>query len=113
MTLPSIDVLKRGHTPEAIRARARLILDMALDRVEEGLQAEELPLKDATAVVGALGRIAGVQSTEVNLSGSVGHLHLEAMLAARPTIDAHKASAMLPHMQEVSPKEDTITPDMP
>ena len=86
MPHPSIDAIRNGSTPEAIRARARLILDMALDRVEDALEdANPLPLKDLTGTIGALGRIAGVQSTDVNVTGSVGHLHLEAMLAPKLT----------------------------
>jgi hypothetical protein len=33
--------------------------------------------------VAALGRIAGVQSTDVNIQGSVAHLHLDALRAPR------------------------------
>ena len=115
MPHPSIDAIRNGSTPEAIRKRARLILDMALDHVEDALQAEReegkpLPLKDLTGTIGALGRIAGVQSTEVNLSGSVGHLHLEAMLAPRPTIVASQAPAMLPeHTPNPADMQESVT----
>ena len=104
MQLPSIDATRKGATPEAIRARARLILDMALDRVEDALEdANPLPLKDLTGTIGALGRIAGVQSTDVNVTGSVGHLHLEAMLAPRPHIEGAEVQA--PRLQ--APAEGT------
>ncbi len=54
-------------TPEGIRTRARLILERALDKVEDELAGDNpLPLKDLNATVAALGRIAGVASVEVN-----------------------------------------------
>jgi hypothetical protein len=87
MPLPSIDAVREGKSAEGIRMRARLILDMALDRVEDAVRESDddnpLPLKDLNATVAALGRIAGVQSTEVNVSGTVGHLHLDALRAKR------------------------------
>ena len=74
----------KGMTPEGIRTRARLILERALDKVEDELAGDNpLPLKDLNATVAALGRIAGVQSTDVNVSGTVGHLHLDALRAKR------------------------------
>ena len=79
MTQPSIDEIRQGKTPEAIRLRARLVLDRALDRVEEELEGESVTLQALSATVGALGRIAGVQSTDVNVGGSVAHLHLDAL----------------------------------
>jgi len=111
MPHPSIDAIRNGSTPEAIRARARLILDMALDKVEDELGTDNpMTLKDLTGTIGALGRIAGVQSTEVNLSGSVGHLHLEAMLAPRPTIVASQAPAMLPeHTPNPADMQESVT----
>ena len=108
MPQPSIDAIRNGSTPEAIRARARLILDMALDRVEDALEdANPLPLKDLTGTIGALGRIAGVQSTDVNVTGSVGHLHLEAMLA--PKLAPMAGSEVLPPLQ--APDRQLEAPD--
>lgn len=85
MTQPSIDDIRHGKTPEAIRLRARLVLDMALDRVEAELSddTKEVSLANLASTVGALGRIAGVASTDVNVSGTVGHLHLDALRAKR------------------------------
>jgi hypothetical protein len=63
-----------------IRTRARLILERALDKVEDELAGDNpLPLKDLNATVAALGRIAGVQSSTIEVGGSVAHLHLDAL----------------------------------
>lgn len=65
MTLPSIDAVRESKTPEAVRMRARLILDMALDALQDKLSTEEHTLQVLSSTVTALGKIAGVASMEV------------------------------------------------
>jgi len=65
MTLPSIDAVREGKTPEAVRMRARLILDMALDALQDKLATEEHTLQVLSSTVTALGKIAGVASVDV------------------------------------------------
>ena len=68
MTLPSIDAVRESKTPEAVRMRARLILDMALDALQDKLSTEEHTLQVLSSTVTALGKIAGVASMEVEHS---------------------------------------------
>jgi hypothetical protein len=72
-----MDIEKKGRTAEGIRTRSRLILELALDRLEGKL--DEASVKELNGAIASLGRIAGVQSTDVNIQGSVAHLHLDAL----------------------------------
>ena len=91
--------------------RARLILDMALDRVEDAVSEADadnpLPLKDLNATVAALGRIAGVQSTSIDVTGSVAHLHLDALRAPKPMLRNEIAPLMLPDISSTVEERDT------
>jgi hypothetical protein len=77
----SMDAPGKGMPAEGIRTRARLILERALDRLDDKLG--EAGVKELNGAIAALGRIAGVQSTDVNIMGSVAHLHLDALRAPR------------------------------
>ena len=91
--------------------RARLVLDMALDRVESALSddTKEVSLANLASTVGALGKIAGVQSTDVNVGGSVAHLHLDALRApkANPMLRNEIAPIMLPDISSTVEERDT------
>ncbi len=103
----SMDSPGKGMTAEGVRTRARLILERALDRLDDKL--DEADVKELNSAVAALGRIAGVQSTDVNVSGSVAHLHLDALRAPRvKSIDANvlDSAKILPSVQEVNTVQD-------
>jgi hypothetical protein len=74
----------RGGTPEAIRTRSRLILELALDKLEGKL--DDASVKDLNGAISALGRVGGVQSTDINIQGGVAHLHLDALRAPRAKV---------------------------
>lgn len=70
MAKPSIDDIRHARTPEAVRMRARLILDMVLDRIEEQVGPDgdkAATMKELASLVQGLGRIGGVASTDVNV----------------------------------------------
>jgi len=48
-----------------------------LDKLEGKL--DEATVKELNGAIASLGRIAGVASTDVNIQGSVAHLHLDAL----------------------------------
>ena len=88
----SIDAPGKGMTAEGVRTRARLILERALDRLDEKL--DEADVKELNSAVAALGRIAGVQSTDVNIQGSVAHLHLDALRAPRSVSNLNSVNGL-------------------
>jgi hypothetical protein len=108
----SIDAVhNRGRTAEGIRTRARLILERALDKVEDELRGDNpLPLKDLNATVAALGRIAGVQSMEVNQNVTVltpeqRDARVQQLLRPYISATATLANPMSPNALAPSPKE--------
>ncbi len=79
---------------------------MALDRVQESIGEDaEVGLRDLNATVAALGRIAGVQSTDVNIQGSVAHLHLDALRAPRAVAKLNNDNMLDSAKQLVSGEE--------
>lgn len=73
--------------------RARLLLEMALDEIEGKLGDGAASMKELSGLVNALGRVSGMASTDVNVNGTVGHLHLAALQAPRTTANAKLSNA--------------------
>jgi len=68
----------------ATRERARLILDRALDRLGKAIDdVNPLTVNEIAGAVNALAKVSGVTSIQVEVSGSVAHLHLAALQAPR------------------------------
>jgi len=83
----------------ATRERARLILDRALDRLGEAIDDDNpLTVNEIAGAVNALAKVSGVTSIQVEVSGSVAHLHLAALQSPRVTAIATLAQAVTPQL---------------
>lgn len=100
MALPSIDAVRTSATPEAIRLRARLTLDRALDRVDAILDdtSNELKLTELGPTLSALGRISGVATEEQK----TGDIRIHIVRDAPPMPEQAPPHALL----EVQPAKD-------
>ena len=92
-SLPSMDspdLRLTDYSPDTIRARARALLLLTLERLREKVDDVDNPLAvtEITGIVNALGKVSGVSTIEVKQTGSVAHLHLDA-LRATPEAIAH------------------------
>ena len=83
----SIDLDGASTRPtKATRERARCILDRALDRLGEAIDDDKpLTVNEIAGAVNALAKVSGVTSIQVEVSGSVAHLHLAALQSPRAT----------------------------
>ena len=97
----SIDAeLAKAYTPDALRARARAVLALAMERVESTLSdtANELKLNELAPTMAALGRISGVQLEEQK----TGDIRIHIVRDALPMPDHATPRAL----HEVSPSKD-------
>ena len=85
VTLPSIVVADpQTYTPDTVRSRARAALLLAVERLHDALlreadHAKSLSASEITGIANALGKISGVATTNVEVSGGIAHLHLDAL----------------------------------
>ena len=90
-------------TRQAVRTKARLVSLKLLDRAES--LADSMDADSMGKVLGHIGKLAGVESQRVDVkhSGSVAHLHLDALRAAmqRPSLSYSSGNGTL---------SDTVTP---
>lgn len=81
VTLPSIVVDPQDYTPDTVRSRARAALLLAVNRLHDAVANDDntLAVNELTQIAGTLGRISGVQTTTMEVTGSVAHMHLDAL----------------------------------
>jgi hypothetical protein len=114
MALPSIDAVRTSATPEAIRMRARLTLDRALDRVDAILDDtdNELRLNELGPTLSALGRISGVQMEDAK-TGDVRIVIVRDSIAPQePVTELHAVTATARVIPEVTGAKDMGAHDL-
>ena len=103
----SIDLDGASTRPtKATRERARCILDRALDRLGEAIDDDKpLTVNEIAGAVNALAKVSGVTSIQVEVSGSVAHLHLAALQSPRAAtigvIATHALPEQIPYTEPI------------
>lgn len=105
----------QDYTPDTVRSRARAALLLAVNRLHDAVASEDnaLAINELTQIAGTLGRISGVQTTTMEVTGSVAHMHLDALreITQRATariVAPDTAQLVTPHsVSAVSPSPDT------